>query len=470
MSKFKNTKGITLVALVVTIIVLIILAGVSISLVLGQDGVVQKAKQGRDNYADAARLENEQLANVDAFAMDIEAMIPSSPSDNQGIVTGTITNMTGGDLEISATVSLSANTNLERTKYVFITNSTPLGTTDESLYKDGTLEQANETVKATKKAGTYYLHVLATDTNGGKTEIISEQTATSQGKKDFDYTGNIQEIALTPGNYKLEVWGAQGGTAYSNSSTPGYGGYSSGNYIIYESQKIYLCIGGKGLTPSNSGRINGGYNGGGKGAGEGNYSNYNGASGGGATHIGLKNELLTQFSSDYSSKLLIVAGGGGGAAYCSGWGSWGNGHAGGYVGTRGGSSSWDSSSGGYGGTQSSGGATHSNYTASYGCQPGSFGQGGDGGNGGTSSGNNFGGAGGGGFYGGGGGSLAGAAGGGGSGYINTNKLTDAYMYGYNVQTSNETATKTYSTTNTSQVATSNYAKQGNGYARITALD
>ena len=67
----KSNKGITLVALVVTIIVLIILAGVSISMVLGQDGIVQKAKQGRDNYAEAARIENEQLANVDAFSQSI---------------------------------------------------------------------------------------------------------------------------------------------------------------------------------------------------------------------------------------------------------------------------------------------------------------------------------------------------------------------------------------------------------------
>ena len=39
----KNQKGITLVALVITIIVLLILAGVSISLVVGQNGVLGKA-------------------------------------------------------------------------------------------------------------------------------------------------------------------------------------------------------------------------------------------------------------------------------------------------------------------------------------------------------------------------------------------------------------------------------------------
>lgn len=60
--------------------------------------------------------------------------------------------------------------------------------------------------------------------------------------------------------------------------------------------------------------------------------------------------------------------------------------------------------------------------------------------------------------------------GGGSGYINTTKLTNAFMYGYNVSTSSATATKTYSTTNVSATATANYAKQGDGYSRITLVN
>ena len=52
-----NSNGITLVALVVTIIVLIILAGVSISLILGDNGLVTKAKEGVENYQKAS---NEQ--------------------------------------------------------------------------------------------------------------------------------------------------------------------------------------------------------------------------------------------------------------------------------------------------------------------------------------------------------------------------------------------------------------------------
>ena len=45
----KNSKGITLIALVVTVIVLIILAGISISLVLGENGIITKARDARKN-------------------------------------------------------------------------------------------------------------------------------------------------------------------------------------------------------------------------------------------------------------------------------------------------------------------------------------------------------------------------------------------------------------------------------------
>ena len=60
MKKIKNKKerGITLIALVVTIIVLIILAGVSINLLFGNFGVVTKAKEAK-NKMEAAQYEEE---------------------------------------------------------------------------------------------------------------------------------------------------------------------------------------------------------------------------------------------------------------------------------------------------------------------------------------------------------------------------------------------------------------------------
>ena len=62
--KLKNRKGITLIALVVTIVVLLILAGVSISLVLDNNGIIQKSKEARNKYGQAKENEQADLTNV----------------------------------------------------------------------------------------------------------------------------------------------------------------------------------------------------------------------------------------------------------------------------------------------------------------------------------------------------------------------------------------------------------------------
>ena len=55
--KTKEMKGITLVALVVTIVVLLILAGVSINSVLGENGIIIKAKEAAEKTAAAQERE-----------------------------------------------------------------------------------------------------------------------------------------------------------------------------------------------------------------------------------------------------------------------------------------------------------------------------------------------------------------------------------------------------------------------------
>ena len=43
--KLKSTNGITLIALVVTIVVLLILAGISIGVLTGENGLLEKARK-----------------------------------------------------------------------------------------------------------------------------------------------------------------------------------------------------------------------------------------------------------------------------------------------------------------------------------------------------------------------------------------------------------------------------------------
>ena len=57
----KKQKGITLIALVITIIVLIILAGVAINLTLGQNGLLNRTKEAREKYEIASAKEYIEL-------------------------------------------------------------------------------------------------------------------------------------------------------------------------------------------------------------------------------------------------------------------------------------------------------------------------------------------------------------------------------------------------------------------------
>lgn len=55
--KVKNTGGITLIALIITIIVLLILAGVSIAMLTGQNGILTQAQNAKQATEGAAAKE-----------------------------------------------------------------------------------------------------------------------------------------------------------------------------------------------------------------------------------------------------------------------------------------------------------------------------------------------------------------------------------------------------------------------------
>ena len=71
----KNNKGITLVALVVTIVVLLILAGVSINLVLGDNGIIAKAQEAKTKQAEAS--END-LKGMNSLIEQMESALNGS--------------------------------------------------------------------------------------------------------------------------------------------------------------------------------------------------------------------------------------------------------------------------------------------------------------------------------------------------------------------------------------------------------
>ena len=63
----RRNKGITLIALVVTIIVLLILAGISTSMLTGQNGILNRAAEAKEKTETASKDEQRKLAQTEAL-------------------------------------------------------------------------------------------------------------------------------------------------------------------------------------------------------------------------------------------------------------------------------------------------------------------------------------------------------------------------------------------------------------------
>lgn len=266
---------------------------------------------------------------------------------------------------------------------------------------------------------------------------------------NFDYTGSVQTATLAPGTYKLECWGAQGGSY--NSYIGGYGGYSKGTITLTKTTTVYVSVGGAGSSSSTAA----GFNGGGTGI-------SSGRGGGGATDVRIGQNSL------YSR--VIVAGGGGGAGVTSananpcgcGGGEYGGD---GYYNDTTGSYTIGQNRCGGSASQTAGGKTWSTSTQA------TFGQGGN------ASGYSCGG-GGGGWYGGGGAydsdsDSDGRWGGGGSGYVYTSSTAKNYPNGCLLNSTHyltNAQTIAGNTSFTSPTGSAETGHTGSGFCRITNLN
>ena len=79
----KRAKGVTMLALVVTIIVLLILAAITLNLAIGENGIIARAKLARDKAKNAS-IEEEELMNVAVDEIDNAGLDGSDGSGEGG--------------------------------------------------------------------------------------------------------------------------------------------------------------------------------------------------------------------------------------------------------------------------------------------------------------------------------------------------------------------------------------------------
>ena len=277
-------------------------------------------------------------------------------------------------------------------------------------------------------------------------------TPTSQS---FDFTGAVQEfIVPLSGYYKLEAWGAAGGTGTGNVTPYGKGGYTAGITYLTKGTIIYVYVGEHGIDQFQSTVA---FNGGGAAfAYTGTSQPHIGGRGGGATDFRLSGGAWND-SVGLMSRILVAGGGGGAQSSCGTSASAGNG--GGLVGvtsynmgyswnnTARTEPEWRQRAYATGGTQNSGGVGHNVNDSGGNTTEGAFGVG--------ASSKTCASGGGGGWYG--GGSAYTSGGGGGSSYITRYPGCNTTYLDYQGN---------YTFTNTTIVAGLN---EGNGKAKITYM-
>ena len=177
--KIKNKNGITLVALVITVIILIILASISLNFLVGNEGLIEKAKRGAANYIEEEEKEQQILSsiNLDTLITN-KGQTQSQTPDPVSIPEG---------LEIGSTVSYS-----------------PVGTYEwRAEYCSTNLSTIAQDANYTSYDSTNHVGLLDSSTDGFKLE----QWKVLSINED---TGIVQLVPTSPTSSTVYLSQAQG--------------------------------------------------------------------------------------------------------------------------------------------------------------------------------------------------------------------------------------------------------------------
>ena len=266
MNKLKNKKGITLIALVVTVVVLIILAGVSINAVLGDNGIIKKANQAASVTKEAEVKEAINRTILEFYLTDdyetledflkakvTEGKIDSVTKNADGTLTVkkgeysvTVENKTnssggsssGGETQTpeitigeakvvansdgtGSAITDAASVYLGNTLYITFTHSITGGTTTV----DKTIPYA------VTKNGTYTFTV--TGTVNGKSYTKNVSVTVNQFKDVYEYMQTNTKVTYSDG----EVWIPEGFKVADDSASTVQGGIviedKDGNQFVW---------------------------------------------------------------------------------------------------------------------------------------------------------------------------------------------------------------------------------------------
>ena len=256
--KTKEMKGITLVALVVTIVVLLILAGVSINTVLGDDGIIKKAKEAAEATKQASAeeemnrlvLEYQLASNDETLESFLQEKVTEGRIDgvtDNGDGTITITKkVEGKDYTITVKKPVAPTPSVKVGAIRVVSDSTGAGSSlgeastrkgttlyimIESTISGGTTTVSPQVPYAVTENGTYKFTVTGTVNGTAYTKEVSVEV--NQFKDTYEYMDKNTEVTYPDG----KVWVPEGFRIADDSSDNIQGGVviedKDGNQFVW---------------------------------------------------------------------------------------------------------------------------------------------------------------------------------------------------------------------------------------------
>lgn len=161
----KEQKGITLIALVVTIIVLLILAGVTIAMLTGQNGILTNAQEARETTSQAEAEERINMTlnaiKTEIFAQQVDNKTYSGQADPESApIEDKTGDKDGLDARIIEIMKLDLNSNIAQASSGAITlDAAKTAATDEAYSYYLVTDEEDEDIK------TLYIYYNSTKDN-----------------------------------------------------------------------------------------------------------------------------------------------------------------------------------------------------------------------------------------------------------------------------------------------------------------
>ena len=210
----KRNKGITLIALVVTIIVLLILAGISIAMLTGQNGILNRASEAQEKTGTAQTEELVKLSVTDAITQGLGELT------DVNLKTALNNNIGEGKYEISGDATSGWTVTVDGKEF--------------KIDSTGKIGKEPEPIPTpTPEPGPEFSECTWTEINALAKEIAKDNTITNQtanvtktinGKEYAAKVGDEKTITIASKDYKVRILGfnhdtlESGATAYNDST------------------------------------------------------------------------------------------------------------------------------------------------------------------------------------------------------------------------------------------------------------